>query len=150
MLIASGAFAQDTKSAEKGRKIFIEKRCYTCHTIQAEADLIEKEKEAFARSRGLELKDEDNDDGENGDEKDSKKGGDLSDVGKEREVKWIKDFIQNPRDYFKDSPECRRLGKKKHRKRFKGSGEELEALVGYISALKHPAQEKKEDTCLKD
>ncbi|HEX9756576.1 MAG TPA: c-type cytochrome [Nitrospiria bacterium] len=152
VFVGSMALAQEKKSAEEGRKIFVEKRCYTCHTVKAEGELIEKEKEAFAKSKGVELKgeDEDDGDGEDEDKKDSKIGGDLSHVGKEREGKWIRDFIQKPKDQFKDSSDCKRKAKKKDRKRFKGTEKELEVLVGYISGLKYPQQEKKPETCLKE
>jgi cytochrome c2 len=52
IILYSMAFAQDNEVAENGRKMFIEKRCYTCHTINAESDAIQKEKVAFAKSNG--------------------------------------------------------------------------------------------------
>jgi hypothetical protein len=152
VFMKEAVLAQGKETANEGRKIFIEKRCYTCHTIKTEADLIEKEKEAFAKSKGVELKDDDQDEGneEGKDEDDSKKGGDLSHVGKEREAKWIRDFVQQPKDYFKDTSDCKRLGKKKERKRFKGTDKELELLVGYLSGLKYAQQGEKKKSCLKE
>jgi hypothetical protein len=152
LLSGRGAFAQELKTAEEGRRIFIEKRCYSCHTINAEAKLIEKEKEAFAKTKGLELKPDEGNEGDEEDkgEEDKKTGGDLSHVGKEKEVKWIRDFIKSPKAYFKDTPECKRKGKKKDRKRFKGSDQELEVLVAYISGLKYKKEERKSESCLKE
>ena len=146
LFLESGTFAQESKQVEMGRKLFIEKRCYTCHTVKAEEQLNEKEKEAFAKSKGLDLEAEE----DKKDKKDKKKGGDLSHVGKEREAKWIRKFIPKPRGYFKDTPDCKRLGKKKHRKRFKGTDSELEALVAYISGLKYDQKEKRPESCLKE
>src|SRR3990172_3955147 len=50
--VSAWAHAQDGSVQQKGIKIFVEHRCYTCHTIKAESDAIQKEKEAFAKSKG--------------------------------------------------------------------------------------------------
>ena len=144
ILFAGSTYAQSDEVKEQGRKTFIESRCYTCHTIKAEAAQIEKEKEAFAKAKGVELKDDDKE----GD--DEKKGGDLSDVGNERDSKWLTEFVQKPKDYFKDESDCRKIAKKKYRKRFKGSEEELNALVTYLASLKYEKQGKVSESCLKD
>jgi cbb3-type cytochrome oxidase cytochrome c subunit len=134
---------------DTGRKIFIEKRCYTCHTINAEAKLIEKEKEEFAKAKGVEVKSKE--EGEEEEEEKEKVGGDLSNIGKERDSKWLQDFLKDPKTYFKDEPDCTKKAKKKYRKRFKGSNEELEALISYLSSLKFPEQQEKDfKSCLKD
>lgn len=133
------------ESAEAGRAIFVESRCYTCHTIKSESDAIEKAKEAFAKAKGVELKDDDDEDGD-----DEKKGGDLSDVGNERDSKWLSEFVTNPKDYFKSEADCKKVAKKKYRKRFKGTEEELNTLVSYLSSLKYGKQEEKSESCLKN
>jgi len=129
---------------ETGRKIFVESRCYTCHTIKSEAAQIEKEKEAFAKAKGVELKDDD-DDGD-----DEKKGGDLSNVGKNRDSEWLTEFVQKPKNYFKTEADCKKIAKKKYRKRFKGSEEELNTLVTYLTSLKYEKQGEVSESCLKD
>lgn len=129
------------KADDQGLKVFVEKRCYSCHSIDAESAKLEAEKAAFAKAKGVEVKDED--DEEDGD----KKGGDLSGVGKERDSKWLTEFVQKPKDYFKDNSDCKKIAKKKYRKRFKGTDEELASLVTYLSSLKHEAKAK-EDSCL--
>ncbi len=144
LFFQSGVFAQESKQVEEGRKLFIEKRCYICHTIKAEEQLIKNEKAAFAKSKGLDLEAEK----DKTDKK--KKGGDLSHVGEERDAKWIQKFIPKPRNYFKDTPDCKRLAKKKHRKRFKGTDRDLKALVAYISGLKYEQKVKKAESCLKE
>ncbi len=146
LVIYSGlSFAEDTKINEQGRKIFIESRCYTCHTIKSEATQIEKEKEAFAKSKGVELKDEDSKEGD-----DEKKGGDLSDVGNERDSEWLTKFVTKPKEYFKDEADCKKIAKKKYRKRFKGSEEGLITLVTYLLSLKYEKQGEVSESCLKD
>jgi cbb3-type cytochrome oxidase cytochrome c subunit len=150
-LLPGPAGAQEAERVKEARRLFVEKRCYTCHTIKAESDAIEKEKEAFAKSRGVEAKDEEEEGDEEGeDTDDKKKGGDLSHVGREKDAKWIREFVQKPKDYFKDTPECQRLGKKKQRKRFKGTDKELEILAEYLSRLKYAEQGEKKQSCLKE
>ena len=136
--------SEDSNEKEAGRKIFVENRCYTCHTINSESKEIDAAKEEFAKSKGVELKEDD----EDGD--DEKKGGDLSDVGNERDAKWLSDFVQDPKDYFKDAADCKKLAKKKYRKRFKGSEEELTTLVSYLATLKYGTKKDVSDSCLKD
>jgi cbb3-type cytochrome oxidase cytochrome c subunit len=130
---------------ETGRKIFVESRCYTCHTIKAEAAQIKKEKEAFAKAKGVELKDEDSKEGN-----DEKKGGDLSDVGKNRDSEWLTEFVQKPKNYFKTEADCKKIAKKKYRKRFKGSEEELNTLVTYLASLKYEKHGEGYESCLKE
>jgi len=143
IILYSTAFAQDNEASENGRKMFIEKRCYTCHTINAEADAIQKEKEAFAKSKGVELKsDEEDDEGI---------APDLSDIGTKRDAELITAFVKNPKKYFKDTPVCKSNAKKKYRKRFKGSPEELDVLVIYLSSLNYDSYTKEDfDSCLKE
>ena len=144
MIILYGtAFAQDNEASENGRKMFIEKRCYTCHTINADADAIQKEKEAFAKSKGVELKsDEEDDEGI---------APDLSDIGAKRDTESITAFVKNPKKYFKDTPVCKSNAKKKYRKRFKGSPEELDVLVIYLSSLNYDSYTKEDFvSCLKE
>jgi len=143
VILQSMAFAQDNEAAENGRKMFIEKRCYTCHTINAEGDAIQKEKEAFARSKGVDLKsDEEDDEGI---------APDLSDLGSKMDAEAITAFLKNPKKYFKDTPVCKSNAKKKYRKRFKGSPEELDVLVIYLSNLKYDSYTKEDFvSCLKE
>ena len=133
------------KADDQGLKIFVEKRCYSCHTINSEAKKLDAEKQAFAEAKGVELKDDDDDEDD-----DDKKGGDLSDTGKNRDSKWLADFVQNPKDYFKTGSKCKKIAKKKHRKRFKGTDEELTALVTYLTSLKYDSEDEVSETCLKE
>ncbi len=146
IILYSMAFAQDNEASENGRKMFIEHRCYTCHTIKAQSAEIEAAKAAFAESKGVELK-------EDGDEKDETKGiaPDLSDIGTKRNAESITAFLKDPKKSFKDTPVCKSNAKKKYRKRFKGSPEELDVLVIYLSNLNYDSY-REEDfvSCLKE
>ncbi len=132
-LISTASYAQDADAQKQGQEIFVEGRCYTCHTIKAQSAEIEAAKAAFAESKGVELKEDE----EDGDEKDESKGGDLSDIGNERDQKWLTDYVKNPKKFFKSDAKCKKLGKKKYRKRFKGSDEEYEVLIVYLTTLKY-------------
>jgi cbb3-type cytochrome oxidase cytochrome c subunit len=129
-MIPAAAYPQDGSVQEKGIAIFVEKRCYTCHTVKAESAQVEAAKEAFAKSKGVELKESEED-------KDESKGGDLSNVGADRDAKWLTDFIKNPKDYFKDTPDCKKLAKKKDRKKFKGTDAEFQDLLAWLETLKY-------------
>ena len=142
IILYSTALAQNNEAAANGRKMFIEKRCYTCHTINAEADAIQKEKEAFAKSKGVELKSKEKDD--------EGIAPDLSNIGSKRDAESITTFLKNPKKYFKDTPVCKSNAKKKYRKRFKGSPEELEVLVIYLSNLNYDSYTQEDFvSCLK-
>ena len=141
-VISASSYAQDADVQKQGQALFIEKRCYTCHTIKAQAAEIEAAKAAFAESKGVELKEKD-------DDKDKSKGGDLSNVGSERDKQWITDFVKNPKKFFNSESKCKKLAKKKYRKRFKGSDQDFEVLVTYITTLKYgDMQEEGFESCL--
>jgi len=143
IILYSMAFAQDNEASENGRKMFIEKRCYTCHTINAESDAIQQEKVAFAKSKGVELKSDDDDD--------EGIAPDLSDIGTKRDAESITAFIKDPKKSFKDTPVCKSNAKKKYRKRFKGSPEELDVLVIYLSSLNYDSYAEEDFvSCLKE
>ena len=144
LVIPASAYAQEGSVQEKGIAVFVEKRCYTCHTVKAESAQVEAAKEAFAKSKGVELKESDED-------KDESKGGDLSNVGADRDGKWLTDFIKNPKDYFKDTPDCKKLAKKKDRKKFKGTDAEFQDLLAWLETLKYGnMQEAGFESCLKE
>lgn len=139
-LISTASYAQDT--SVDGPAVFVESRCYTCHTIKAQSAEIEAAKTAFAESKGVELKEDE-------DEKDESKGGDLSDIGNERDQEWLTDYVKNPKKFFKSESKCKKLAKKKYRKRFKGSDEHYEVLIVYLTTLKYgDMREEGFESCL--
>ena len=144
LVIPAAAFAQDASVQQKGINLFVEKRCYTCHTVKAESAQIEAAKEAFAKTKGVELK-------ETAEEKEESKGGDLSNIGADRTQEWLTKFVKNPKEYFKDTPDCKKLAKKKERKKFKGTDAEFQDLLAWLSSLKYGnKQEAGFKSCLKE
>jgi cbb3-type cytochrome oxidase cytochrome c subunit len=138
-LLASAVAAAD----DPGVKVFVEKRCYTCHNVSARAADVEKQKAAFLKESGAEPAEE-------GAEK-SARGGDLSDVGKKRTSAWLTEFLKNPKPHFKDDADCQREAKQKDRKKFKGTPEELTALMTLLSSLKQEAKQAPDfKSCLKE
>jgi cbb3-type cytochrome oxidase cytochrome c subunit len=144
-VISAASYVQGADAQKQGQEIFVESRCYTCHTIKAQSAEIEAAKAAFAESKGVELKEDE----EDGDEKDESKGGDLSNVGNERDQQWLSDFVKNPKEFFNSDAKCKKLAKKKYRKRFKGSDEQYEVLITYLTTLKYgDMQEAGFESCL--
>lgn len=143
LAIPGVAFAQNGSVQEKGIAVFVEKRCYTCHTVKAEAAQVDAAKAAFAKSKGVELKESDGD-------KDAK-GGDLSNIGAEKDAAWLATFLKDPKDYFLDTPACKKLAKQKDRKKFKGTDAELNDLTAWLVTLKYgDMQEPGFENCLKE
>ncbi len=141
LAVPGAAFAQSVQ--EKGIAVFVEKRCYTCHTVKAEAAQIDAAKAAFAQSKGVELKESDGD-------KDAK-GGDLSNIGASKDTAWLATFLKDPEGYFLDTPECKKLAKQKDRKKFKGTDAELQDLTAWLVTLKYgDMQEPGFQNCLKE
>ncbi|MEO6025949.1 MAG: c-type cytochrome [Candidatus Binatia bacterium] len=126
---------------DPGIKVFVEKRCYTCHAVSARPE-VDKAQAAFLKASGAEPEEE-------GGDKDTK-GGDLSDVGKKHDAAWLQEFLKNPKPHFNDSADCQRQAKQKDRKKFKGTPEDLTALTGFLTSLKSEAKQAPGFTsCLK-
>lgn len=140
-----GGLAGTARAADDaGVKVFIEKRCYTCHTVSARAAEVEKQKAAFIKQMGAEPDEEGAGDKET-------RGGDLSDVGKKRDAAWLQEFLKNPKPRFKDDADCQKEAKKKDRKKFKGTPEEFSALTSFLGSLKAEAKQAAGFTsCLKE
>ena len=136
-LVAAVASAAD----DPGIKVFVEKRCYTCHSVSANP-AVEKAKVAFIKDSGAEP--EEGGEGET-------KGGDLSDVGKKHDAAWLQEFLKNPKPHFKDDADCQKEAKQKDRKKFKGTPEEFTALTKFLGTLKSEAKQAPGfKSCLKE
>ena len=96
LMIPAAAYAQDGSVQQKGIAIFVEKRCYTCHTVKAESAQIEAAKEAFAKTKGVESK-------ETAEEKEEPKGGDLSNIGADRTQNGLL-ISEKPEGLFQGHP----------------------------------------------
>lgn len=138
-----GLLGGEAAAADAGLKVYIQKRCYTCHTINARSAEVEKEKAAFIKEMDVQPEEEAGD-------KESR-GGDLSDAGKKRDPAWLRDFLKSPKGQFKDDAACQRAAKKKDLKRFKGTPEELDALMVFLQGLKQEAKQAPGFTsCIKE
>jgi len=127
---------------DPGIKVFIEKRCYTCHTVSANP-AVDKAKAAFLKESGADAGDAEGD-------KDTK-GGDLSDVGKKRDAAWLSAFLKDPKPHFKDDADCQEEAKQKDRKKFKGTPDDFAALTKFLGTLKSEAKQAPDfKSCLKD
>lgn len=137
-----GLLGGEAAAADAGLKVYIQKRCYTCHTVNARAAEVEKEKAAFIKEMDVEPEEE-------GDTE--SRGGDLSDAGKKREAGWLREFLKSPKGHFKDDAACQRVAKKKDLKKFKGTPEELDALMAFLGSLKQDAKQAPGFTsCIKE
>jgi cbb3-type cytochrome oxidase cytochrome c subunit len=139
-LVAFGARIASAAD-DPGVKVFVEKRCYTCHTVAASPE-VDKAKAAFLKESGAEP-----DEGGGGETK----GGDLSGVGKRHDAAWLQEFLKNPKPHFKDDAECQKEAKQKDRKKFKGTSDEFTALTKFLGTLKSdPKQAPGFTSCLKE
>ena len=137
VLVGTSAFAAD----DPGIKVFVEKRCYTCHTVSANP-AVDKAKQAFLKESGADADDAGDSD---------TKGGDLSDIGKKHDAAWLDEFLKNPKPHFKDDADCQKEAKQKDRKKFKGTPEEFGALTKFLGTLKSDAKQAPGFTsCLKE
>lgn len=82
-----------------GKEMFVEMKCNKCHSIDAEG--IEQTKK-------------------------KQKGGDLSEVGKERDAEWMTKYIKKEVD----------IEGKKHKNKWKGTDGELKTIVDWLATLK--------------
>ena len=111
-------FDGPVKSAETGKDIFLSQKCNKCHNIAAQnIAKLESEDDAMAEEDDLF--------GE--EEEEATKPPDLSGVGKVHDGAWITQWIEKKIANDKG---------KKHKKRFKGTDEELKTLVTWLSGLK--------------
>lgn len=83
----------DSAKIAKGERVYAEKQCGMCHTING---------------------------------KGGKSGGDLTRVGAARDADWLKQFTRTPKSVM---PNARMPA-------FKGTDEELDAVVAYMLSLK--------------
>ena len=109
-VLALAAFSVVSKStATDGKQIFLDNHCNSCHSIKSQ-DVAKKADE-----------DADKEAGETG-----HKPPDLSNVGQKKDAAWISKFLLKQVD----------LDGEKHRKRFRGSDDDLKVLAGWLESLK--------------
>jgi cbb3-type cytochrome oxidase cytochrome c subunit len=115
-LVLEARSDEDAKREPEGKKIFLQYKCYSCHSIKNEG--IEHKKVA-------------------GEEEvtGSKKPPDLSDVGKKQDAAWISKFLLKQET----------LDGEHHKKKFRGKDSELKALSSWLESLKTPAKKDGEN-----
>lgn len=102
--------------AQQGPEVFKKYKCMECHSVKAAG--IDK----VAKKGGD--KDDDDEGGESKGEK--KEPPDLSDVGTKHNASWMQAYLKKKE----------KIEGVAHRKRFKGSKEELETLTAWMETLK--------------
>ncbi|MCB1049206.1 MAG: c-type cytochrome [Acidobacteria bacterium] len=105
--LMTGIYFFNAPFAVDGKAVFTDKKCNKCHTIE---------------SQSIPLLPKDDDD----DDDDDKEPKDLSKVGAEVDAATIKQFLQRSIE----------LNEKKHKKKFSGSDEELDAVANWLASLK--------------
>lgn len=113
-----GLAPSSASAADDGKQVFLKKECNECHVVSAAG--IEK---LPAKEGGAKEEDEE------AEEEDDSEPPDLSGVGKEHDAKWLTGYLQK---------KVKNDEGKKHRKRFKGSDAELQALVAFLGTLQTP------------
>ncbi len=108
--------AQADAAVPAGQKIFLQNKCTQCHAISALKIAKVKSDESTA--------DVDEDEALLGKKIEPP---DLSDVGKKKEKDWIVKWLKKEV----------KLDGHKHKKKFKGSDEELDTLATWVASLKY-------------
>lgn len=124
MAMSGTARAADEEPA--GKKLFIDNKCNSCHTIESQG--VEKRSSADAEEA------KDGKDAEAKEETSAKKKKvpDLGGVGIERKADWITKYLQKTET----------IDGKKHMKKFRGTDEELATLAAWLETLKDEAAGK--------
>jgi hypothetical protein len=104
----SSATGQGPAPAADGKGLFLQYKCNSCHTIEAQ-QVVKKE-----------------DKSEESDSKSKKKPPDLSGVGKKHTGEWITKYLNK----------LESIEKEKHPKKFRGTEAELKTLSTWLSTLK--------------
>ena len=110
VLVASAA-AQDkpATAAKDGKTLFLDNKCNTCHTIQAQSIAKKKAEATDAKE-----------------EKSEKKPPDLSSVGLERTAAWMSKYLMK----------TEAIKGEKHGRKFRGTEPELATLTTWLETQK--------------
>jgi len=101
-----------TARAEKsGKELFLEKKCNKCHSIDSEKIAKKEEPAEEGEEAGGE----------------EEKPPDLSGIGKKQNADWLTKWMKK---------EVKNDDGKKHKGKFKGTDDELKAIVDYLAGLK--------------
>lgn len=109
LLLASSA---PSGAAEADPDVFQKLECQKCHSIESKGiEKVEEEKSALDMFA----------------EEEEEEAPDLSAVGSEHDAEWLTKWLRK---------EVRNEDDEKHKQKFKGSDEELKAVVEFLSGLK--------------
>ncbi|MFN7953279.1 MAG: c-type cytochrome [bacterium] len=110
IVAAPAARAQDAD----GKKIFVAQKCNRCHKIESQGVAIVESEDPT---------DEEGDEPDTGEKRDPP---DLSNVGAEKDKLWIAKFLVKQET----------LDGRKHKKRFRGTKDELKVVAEWLGGLK--------------
>jgi mono/diheme cytochrome c family protein len=110
-ILVAAAAAQDkpAAAAKDGKTLFLDNKCNTCHTIQAQSIVKKKAEDAEAKE-----------------EKSDKKAPDLSGVGLERKAPWMSKYLMK----------TEAIKGEKHGRKFRGTEAELATLTTWLETQK--------------
>jgi mono/diheme cytochrome c family protein len=122
--VAPGAARADAKKVPDGKPVFIKYKCGSCHTIESQG-IGKKPAAAAAAAKAEEAKETPAQEAAEA-KPATRKPPDLSDVGSERDAKWIAAFMKKQEA----------IDGRKHMKLFRGTDTELATLAGWLETLK--------------
>ena len=105
LVMVMAAAAQDKPAAKDGKTLFLDNKCNTCHTIQAQSIVKKKAESTDAKE-----------------EKSDKKSPDLSSVGLERKAAWMSKYLMK----------TEAIKGEKHSRKFRGTAADLSTLTAWL------------------
>jgi hypothetical protein len=127
LFLLAWAAPEGRAEGKTGKEIFLDHKCQKCHSIESE-DILKSEKGTADEAK----EDEGGFDDDFGNETEKTEPPDLSGVGKRHDPEWMTQFLKK---------KIRTEEGKKHKKRFKGSDEELQILIEFLAGLQTAAPE---------
>ena len=109
VLFWAGAQTADKEKTPPGQEVFMQYKCNSCHSVDAQKIAVKKSDEEDEEA-----------------EEDEKQPPDLSGVGLEHDAKWMSDYLLKKE----------KIDGKTHRKKFRGKAPELKDLTAWLSTLK--------------
>lgn len=130
--LAMTGVAKAADEEPAGKKLFLDNKCNSCHTIASQG--VEKKSSAEAEEAKDAKETKDAKEGEAKEEASAskKKVPDLGGVGVERKADWITKYLQK----------TEAINGKKHMKKFRGTDEELATLAAWLESLKDETASK--------
>lgn len=115
-LFWAGAQTADKEKAPPGQEVFLQYKCNSCHSVEAQKIAVKK-----------------SEDEEDEADEDETEPPDLSGVGLEHDAAWMTGYLSKKE----------KLNDKLHRKKFRGKAPELKDLTAWLSTLKTAPKDAK-------